>query len=90
MILCLSVYLGCFPFVWGGSQQHKETTKTMRISLRSSSNDEGPIRVWFLCISWEIIQVAGNSALNEMGPQNGGELLPGLKKKRKKKQAVVL
>ena len=38
---------------------------------------------------WEIIQVVGNSALNEMGPQNGGELLPGLKKE-KKKQTIVL
>ena len=30
----------------GGSRQHKRTTKTMGISLRSSSNDEGPSRVW--------------------------------------------
>ena len=30
----------------GSSQQHKETTKTMGVLLRSSSNDEGPDRVW--------------------------------------------
>ena len=30
----------------GGSRQHKRNNKTMGISLRSSSNDEGPSRVW--------------------------------------------
>ena len=30
----------------GGSRQHKRSNKTMGISLRSSSNDEGPSRVW--------------------------------------------
>ena len=30
----------------GGSRQHKETTKTMGVSLRSSSNDERSSRVW--------------------------------------------
>ena len=30
----------------GGSRQHKRTTKTMGTPLRSSSNDEGPSRVW--------------------------------------------
>ena len=30
----------------GGSRQHKETTKTVGVLLRSSSNDEGPSRVW--------------------------------------------
>ena len=30
----------------GGSRQHKRTTKTMGNPLRSSSNDEGPSRVW--------------------------------------------
>ena len=29
-----------------GSRQHKRTTKTMGTPLRSSSNDEGPSRVW--------------------------------------------
>ena len=35
-----------FPPVWGVADNTKETTKTMGISLRSSSNDEGPSRVW--------------------------------------------
>ena len=30
----------------GGSRQHKETTKTLGVLLHSSSNDEGPGRVW--------------------------------------------
>ena len=30
----------------GGSRQHKRTTKIMGNPLRSSSNDEGPSRVW--------------------------------------------
>ena len=30
----------------GGSRQHKRTTKTMGTPLRSSSNDDGPSRVW--------------------------------------------
>ena len=30
----------------GGSRQHKRTTKTMGVLLRSSSNDEGPSWVW--------------------------------------------
>ena len=30
----------------GGSRQHKKTTKTLGVLLRSSSNDEGPSRVW--------------------------------------------
>ena len=42
----LSIYLGHFPQFGGGSRQHKRTTKTMRTPLRSSSNDEGPSRVW--------------------------------------------
>ena len=39
-------YFGSFPPVWGVANNTKETTKTMGISLRSSSNDEGPSRVW--------------------------------------------
>ena len=35
-----------FPPVWGLADNTKETTKTMGISLRSSSNDMGPSRVW--------------------------------------------
>ena len=35
-----------FPPVWGVADNTKETTKTMGISLHSSSNDEGPSRVW--------------------------------------------
>ena len=35
-----------FPSVWGVADNAKETTKTMGISLRSSSNDKGPSRVW--------------------------------------------
>ena len=31
-----------FPPVWGVADNTKETTKPMGISLRSSSNDEGP------------------------------------------------
>ena len=31
-----------FPPVWGVADNTKETTKTMGVSLRSSSNDEGP------------------------------------------------
>ena len=34
-----------FPSVWGVADNTKETTKTMGISLRSSSNDKGPSRV---------------------------------------------
>ena len=30
----------------GGSRQHKRATKTMGTPFRSSSNDEGPSRVW--------------------------------------------
>ena len=32
----------------GGSQQHNENNKTMGITLRSSSNDEGPGQVWMV------------------------------------------
>ena len=42
----LSLYLGRFPQFGGGSRQHKRTTKTMGVLLRSSSNDEGPSRFW--------------------------------------------
>ena len=40
-----------FPPVWGvadntHTQKQKTKKKTMRISLRSSSNEEGPSRVW--------------------------------------------
>ena len=31
---------------WGAADNTKETTKTMGVSLRSFSNDEGPSRVW--------------------------------------------
>ena len=31
---------------WGVADNTKETTKTMGVSLRSFSNDEGPSRVW--------------------------------------------
>ena len=41
----LSIYLGRFPH-WGVADNTKETTKTMGVSLRSFSNDEGPSRVW--------------------------------------------
>ena len=43
----LSVYIPWpFPPVWEVADNTKETTKTMGISLRSSSNDKGPSRVW--------------------------------------------
>ena len=43
----ISIYIPWpFPPVWGVADNTKETTKTMGISLRSSSNDEGPSRVW--------------------------------------------
>ena len=45
----ISIYiyiLWPFPPVWGVADNTKETTKTMGISLCSSSNDEGPSRVW--------------------------------------------
>ena len=46
-ICSLSIYIPWpFPLVWGVADNTKETTKTMGISLRSSSNDEGPSRVW--------------------------------------------
>ena len=35
-----------FPPVWGVADNTKETTKTIGVSLRSSSNDEGSSRVW--------------------------------------------
>ena len=39
----LSIYISWpFPPVWGGADNTQETTKTMGVSLRSSSNDEGP------------------------------------------------
>ena len=38
--------LAVFRPVWGVADNTKETTKTMGISLRSSSSDEGPSRVW--------------------------------------------
>ena len=43
----LSIYIP-WPFhpVWGVADNTKETTKTMGVSLRSSSNDEGSSRVW--------------------------------------------
>ena len=34
------------PPVWGVADNTKETTKTMGVSLRSFSNDEGSSRVW--------------------------------------------
>ena len=44
--LGLSIYIPWpFPPVWGVADITKETTKTMGVSLRSSSNDEGPSRV---------------------------------------------
>ena len=38
----------------GGSRQHKKTTKTMGTPLRSSSNDEGPSRVWMALLEQHI------------------------------------
>ena len=38
--------LAVSPSLGGIHDNTKETTKTMGISLRSSSNDEGPSRVW--------------------------------------------
>ena len=35
-----------FPPIWGVADNTKETTKTIGVSLRSSSNDEGSSRVW--------------------------------------------
>ena len=44
---CLSIYIPWpFPPVWGVADNTKETTKTMGVLLRSSSNDEGLSRVW--------------------------------------------
>ena len=42
----LSIYLGRFPQFWGVADNTKKTTKTMGVTLRSSSNDEGPGWVW--------------------------------------------
>ena len=43
----LSIYITwLFPPVWGVADNTKETTKTMGVSLSSSSNDEGLSRVW--------------------------------------------
>ena len=45
-LLHLSIlYTLAVPPVWGVADNTKET-KTMGVSLRSSSNDEGPSRVW--------------------------------------------
>ena len=42
-----SIYIPwLFLPVWGVAYNTKETIKTMGVSLRSSSNDEGPNRVW--------------------------------------------
>ena len=47
----LSIYIPWpFPPSLGGSRQHKRNNKTMGISLRSSSNDEGPSRVWMVLL----------------------------------------
>ena len=47
MKVYLSIYIPWpFPPVWGVADNIKETTKTMGVSLRSSSNDEGSSRVW--------------------------------------------
>ena len=47
VFIYLSIYIPWpFPPVWGVADNTKETTKTMGISLRSSSNDEGPSRAW--------------------------------------------
>ena len=47
MYIYLSIYIPWpFPPVWGVADNTKETTKTMGVSLRSSSNDEGSSRVW--------------------------------------------
>ena len=47
-VCSISVCLSRFPQFGGGggSRQHKERTKTMGVLLHSSSNDEGPSRVW--------------------------------------------
>ena len=45
-LLSISIYLGCFPQFGGGSRQHKERTKTMRVLLHISRNDEVPSWVW--------------------------------------------
>ena len=42
-----SIYIPCpFPPVWGVADNAKKTTKTMGVTLRSSSNNEGPSRDW--------------------------------------------
>ena len=38
--------LAVSPSLWGVANNTKETTQSMGNSLRSSSNDEGPSRVW--------------------------------------------
>ena len=51
-MIYLSIYIPWpFPPVWGVADNTKETTKTMEVSLRSSSNDEGPSRVWIYSYS---------------------------------------
>ena len=43
----ISIYIPWpFPLVWGVANNTKEKTKTIGVSLRSSSNDEGSSRVW--------------------------------------------
>ena len=45
--MCISIYIPWpFPPVWRVADNTKETTKTIGVSLRSSSNDEGSSRVW--------------------------------------------
>ena len=47
IVIYLSIYIPWpFPPVWGVADNTKETTKTMGVSLRSTSNDEGSSRVW--------------------------------------------
>ena len=49
MILNLSIYTPWpFPPVWGVADNTKETTKTMGISLRSSSNERSEIPIVFV------------------------------------------
>ena len=46
IIIIYYIYTFAVSPSWGVADNTKETTKTMGVSLRSFSNDEGPSRVW--------------------------------------------
>ena len=91
----LSIYIPWpFPPVWGLADNTKETTKTMGISLRFSSNDEGPSQVWMALFRYFTIVLFFTSHFFSFsqGMQTrerahcARSVFPVIKKKKKKKK----